>query len=74
LRYAQEWAVSETVYVALDDGNVWEWGFSYGVGTPIGYWLGGLVAGLVIGIIIAVVLWRTRGKSDSTTDKPGSAV
>jgi hypothetical protein len=56
--HKNEWTIAETVYTILDDGSVWRWNFTYGIGTILGYWLGGLIVGLVVGIVISLAIWR----------------
>jgi hypothetical protein len=57
-RYTSEWAISETVYTVLEDGSVWQWNFTYSIGTIIAYWIGGLIFGLAVGIVISIYIWR----------------
>jgi hypothetical protein len=57
MKYTNEWTIIETVYTVLDDGSVWHWNFTYGIGTVLSYWLGGLMAGLVVGIFISIGVW-----------------
>jgi hypothetical protein len=56
--YAWEWTTEELVIVALEDGSVWSWYYSFGVGTVLLTSLAGLLAGLVAGIFIAQILWK----------------
>jgi hypothetical protein len=58
LKFTYEWAIVETVYTTLEDGSVWQWNFTYGIGTIIAYWLGGLSGGLAVGIMISIWFWR----------------
>ena len=52
LKYTSEWTLVQAVYTILEDGSVWQWNFTYGIGTIMGYWMGGCFWGLVVGIRI----------------------
>jgi len=56
-RFQNEWTIVENVYTILDDGSVWQWKFTYGIGNVLIYWVGGLFLGLVTGIIISIAVW-----------------
>jgi hypothetical protein len=58
MKFTSEYAIAETVYTVLDDGSVWQWTFTYGMGIPIAYGMGGLIAGLAAGILISIGVWR----------------
>jgi len=58
LNYTTEWAIQEIVYTVLEDGSVWQWNFTYGIGIIITYWIGGLIVGLAVGIMISIYVWR----------------
>ena len=73
LTYTIEWELSQEVYVILDDGSVWQWVFTYGLGTMIGYWINGLLLGLVVGIILSIQVWRKGKYSSATQDLPDEA-
>jgi hypothetical protein len=57
-RFQNEWAIVENVYVILDNGSVWQWNFTYGIGNALIYLVGGLFWGLIVGIVISIVFWR----------------
>jgi hypothetical protein len=58
MKFTHEYVIAETVYTVLEDGSVWQWTFTYGMGTPIAYGVGGLIAGLAVGMIISIGIWR----------------
>ena len=68
LQYTHEWAIVETVYTVLEDGSVWQWKFTYGIGTIITYWIGGLILGLAVGIMISIYVWRRDRQRKRTLD------
>jgi hypothetical protein len=61
MTYTIEWVHSESVYTVQDDGSVWRWIFSYGIGTYFAYALVGMITGLAAGVVLAVVLWKLKG-------------
>jgi hypothetical protein len=57
-KYTTEWATQEIVHTVLEDGSVWQWKFTYGIGIVIAYLIGGLITGLAVGIVISIYVWR----------------
>ena len=68
-KYMSEWTIVEYVYTILDDGSVWEWDFTFGIGNVIASYLKGLFWGFIAGIIISgfVWWWGSQKKSPRTT-------
>jgi len=70
LTYTSEWVLAQEVYVILEDGSVWQWIFTYGLGTIIGYWIIGLLLGLAVGIMLSIQVWWVGRQSSVTHDYP----
>lgn len=71
LEFSNEWELAEAVYVVLEDGSVWQWKFTYGLGTMIFYWTIGLLSGLVVGIALSIWMWQAGKRSSATDELPG---
>jgi hypothetical protein len=56
-RYMNEWTIVENVYTILDDGSVWEWNFTFGIGNVIAQYINGLFWGFIGGVILSSVVW-----------------